>query len=188
MFVVYPVINTNPALGPIKGNSQAVSVYDRKLGNNRTVITTPEEAEEFVDSRNSAIKKANNNGLGITALTTALGAAAGSAYTYCKNIKLNKLIDKLNPEIKEFAANTGNKGIMLKHNFLDLKKLSPYGSLSETFSNTKNIFEKVKLTKGMGELAAISAVFGMLGGLMAACNMVSKADNKVTQEFIDNNK
>ena len=46
--MLFVIPNYNPSLGPVKGNQQGVSVYDRALGNRRTVITTPEEAEEFI--------------------------------------------------------------------------------------------------------------------------------------------
>lgn len=184
MFIVYPVIS----LGPIKGNKQSVSVYDSKFGNNRTVVTTPEEAEEFINYRNSALKKACRQGLGITALATTLGAGAGALYTRYKNTNLNKLIDKINPEIIDYARKTGKDGYSLKHDFLDLKKISTFGDLSKTFSNTKNLFEKVKLTKGMGEIAIIPGLIGTLIGLVTTGIKVDKTDYKITQQFINDNK
>ena len=71
-------VNTNPALGPVNGDKQAVSVYDRYLGNNRTVVTTPDVADEFIKSRKKTLKDADKKGIVWTVLTTAAGAVTGA--------------------------------------------------------------------------------------------------------------
>ena len=71
-------INSNPALGPVNGDKQAVSVYDRYLGNNRTVVTTPDAADEFIKSRKKTLKDADKKGIVWTVLTTAAGAVTGA--------------------------------------------------------------------------------------------------------------
>ena len=48
MCFVYTVQNMNPRLGARKGDRQAISVYDRNIGNRRDIITTPDAAEEFI--------------------------------------------------------------------------------------------------------------------------------------------
>src|SRR5574344_249286 len=111
MFFVYSVPNYNPALGPQNGNRQSVSVYDRDLGNRRTVITTPDEAEEFIKDRKNVISHANKTGFALAGLTTAAATGIGTGMSYFKNSKLNKLIDKLNPEIKEFALKNSQDGL-----------------------------------------------------------------------------
>ena len=78
MFFVWKVTNMNPALGPVNGDKQAVSVYDRKLGSRRTVVTTPDAADEFIKSRKKTIKDANIKGFVWTVLTTAAGAVTGA--------------------------------------------------------------------------------------------------------------
>lgn len=52
MCFVYTVQNMNPRLGARKGDRQAISVYDRNIGNRRDIITTPDAAEEFISDRN----------------------------------------------------------------------------------------------------------------------------------------
>ena len=54
MCFVYTVQNMNPRLGARKGDRQAISVYDRNIGNRRDIITTPDAAEEFISDRNKA--------------------------------------------------------------------------------------------------------------------------------------
>ena len=71
-------VNMNPALGPVNGDKQAVSVYDRKLGNRRTVVTTPDAADEFIKSRKKTIKYANIKGFVWDVLITAAGAVTGA--------------------------------------------------------------------------------------------------------------
>ena len=60
MFFVYAVQNLNPRLGVRKGDRQAISVYDRNIGNRRDIVTTPAAAEEFISDRNKTLKRANN--------------------------------------------------------------------------------------------------------------------------------
>lgn len=197
MFFVYNIQNTNPALGPIKGDSQAVSVYDRDLGNRRTVITSPEEAEEFVTARKHYVNSAAKQGLGIGAAMTAIGAAAGAVINHeiekSKAIKLNKLVDQINGEYKQALKNSKKGNTFILEDVLksDVYKNVKF-KLRELFSYDENIFKNVDL-KALSKTslkvgALIGAGIGAFFGLFAPDFKAEKADKKITQAFIENNK
>ena len=97
MWFVYTVQNMNPRLGVRKGDRQAISVYDRNIGNRRDIVTTPAAAEEFISDRNKTLKRANNICNWLLAGGIAIGAAIGTAIMAKNASKLGKLIDDINP-------------------------------------------------------------------------------------------
>ena len=97
MFFVYTVQNMNPRLGVRKGDRQAISVYDRNIGNRRDIVTTSAAAEEFISDRNKTLKRANNICNWLLAGGIAIGAAIGTAIMAKSASKLGKLIDDKNP-------------------------------------------------------------------------------------------
>lgn len=202
MCFIYTVENHNPKLGPKKGNKQAISVYDRNLGNRREIITTPEAAEEFISTRNEALKKANNISSGIFAGCIVLGAAIGAAIAGKKTADLGKLIEeKLNPRyaekyqqaLQEHVQKWGDKAtfsnILPKMEVLDEEAFKKYSlKLMGLFSEAKNTFEKPKMKPALLEGGGIGALGGILVGLVPACIQPENTDAKITNEFIENNK
>lgn len=196
MFFVYEVPNMNPALGPVKGDKQSVSVYDRDLGNRRTIITTPDEADEFIQYRKDKMQDAAKRGWGLAALTTAAGAAAGAAVNVLKNVKeaekLNELIEPLN---KAFKAVLKNPDMIIKAKFETLEKdeFKNYKfKLGELFSIDTNEFKKIDIKSLMKRAGKYGAV---CGALLTACFAfaipfikASNADKNITQAFIEDNK
>ena len=78
--MIYVVPNYNPSLGPIKDGKQAVSVYDRDLGNRRTIITSQEEADAFVQTRKEVMQKAGKKGLVAALGTIVTGVLIGGLF------------------------------------------------------------------------------------------------------------
>lgn len=191
MCFIYTVENHNPKLGPKKGNKQAISVYDRNLGNRREIITTPEAAEEFISTRNEALKKANNISSGIFAGCIVLGAAIGAAIAGKKTADLGKLIEeKLNPRYAEKLKESSNLTEFFAINeVLKEDEFKKYAfKLRGLFSEAKNTFEKPKMKPALLEGGGSGALGGILVGLMPACIQPENTDKKITNEFIENNK
>lgn len=197
----------NPALGPIKGNQQAVSVYDRDLGNRRTVLTTPEEADEFVKERQEKIKNAQRRGLVDGLLITAGGAGIGgaiNAYLEKSNAdKLNKIVDQLNPEYAQAYAEKAaqmkainsklDPKMSVKMEVLDRDAFKNLRfELGKLFSEDENIFKKVDpkvlMKKGAKYGAIMGAALAAIIGIFTPAFRAENADRKITKDFIENNK
>ncbi len=187
MFFVYSVPNYNPALGPKTGNRQSVSVYDRDLGNRRTVITTADEAEEFIKDRKSVISHANKTGFALAGLTTAAATGIGAGMSYFKNSKLNKLIDTLNPEIKDFALKNNKDGLKLRDAFLNHKGINS-SKLKSAFDILNNNFKKIDVKSNVKEAALITGIMAGVFSLLIPSIKAENADKKITKEFINANK
>lgn len=209
MFFVYNIPNLNPALGPVKGDSQAVSVYDRDLGNRRTVITTPEEADEFVQARKDAIQSGSKKGCALGLATTAAGAGIGAAANYMmeqsKATTINGLIDKLNPEYKaiyeaakakhiaQFKSTHAFSGMMERANLLAKDAYKKFDfELRKLFSADNNSFTKIDVAKaakkGLKAGALIGGAIALCFGLFLPAIKAESADKRITKEFIENNK
>lgn len=208
MFFVYNIPNYNPALGAAKDGKQAVSVYDRDLGNRRTVITTPEEADAFIKERKEAIKEAEKKGIvdGVLITTGAAAVSGGINAVIERNNanKLNKIIDQLNPEFRQAfeSANAEHlkkfgkeleSTISIRHNILSKDAYKPFSfKLLDLFSAEQKAFNKVNITKAMKKAglngAIIGGVFGLLVGIFTPEFRAEKVDRKLTSNFIENNK
>ena len=196
MFFVYEVPNMNPALGSITNNQQSVSVYDRDLGNRRTVITTPEEADAFIDTRKQVINSAANRGWGLAGLVTAAGAAIGAGVNRYFDVKsakkLDALIDPLNQVLSDAIA-SGKTLFSAKFDALRKDAFKKFSfELGELFSEDAKMFKHVDI-KSIAKHAMKTGAIG--GALLAACFAFSipfvkanNADKKITQEFIELNK
>lgn len=185
--MLFVIPNYNPSLGPVKGNQQGVSVYDRALGNRRTVITTPEEAEEFIKDRNSVISHANKTGFALAGLTTAAATGISAGISYAKNNNLNKLIDELNPQIKDFALKHNKDGYTLRDAFLKHKDISS-SKLKHTFDILENNFKKVNVKSNVKEAVLITGIMAGIFSLLIPSIKAENADKKITNEFINANK
>ncbi len=197
MFFVYNVPNMNPAVGVAKDGKQAVSVYDRGLGNRRTVITTPEEADAFVTARKEVISNATKQGYIEALFTTIAGAGFGAGvnafWEHSKTRKLNELVDKLNPEFKTELAANKNDAIKTKMQVLarDAYKEHEF-KLRNLFSEEAQEFVKIDMTKALKKAGMYGAAFGALTaafiGLFIPAFKAENADKKITEAFINNNK
>ncbi len=195
-FFVYDVPNLNPALGPVQGDKQSVSVYDRNLGNRRTIVTTPEEADLFIDTRKQVIDAAAKDGWKLAGLTTVAGSAIGAGVNRYMDVKkakkLDALIEPLNAALKELV-DAGKSLFAAKIDVLekDLFKEHRF-DLGELFSEEAKAFKHVDVKS----IAKRAMKMGALGGAaLAACFAFSipfvkagNTDKKITQEFIDYNK
>lgn len=201
MFFVYTVQNMNPRLGVRKGDRQAISVYDRNIGNRRDIVTTPAAAEEFISDRNKTLKRANNICNWLLAGGIAIGAAIGTAIMAKNASKLGKLIDDINPIYAEryekalqehinkgFNKDTFNE-FMVKQDLLSEDACKNFRfKLNDLFSKDKNEFLKPSMVKESLEGAGVGALGGILAGIMPSFVIPGNADKKVTAEFIENNK
>ncbi len=201
MFFVYAVQNLNPRLGVRKGDRQAISVYDRNIGNRRDIVTTPAAAEEFISDRNKTLKRANNICNWLLAGGIAIGAAIGTAIMAKNASKLGKLIDDINPIYAEryekalqehinkgFNKDTFNE-FMVKQDLLSEDACKNFRfKLNDLFSKDKNEFLKPSMVKESLEGAGVGALGGILAGIMPSFVIPGNADKKVTAEFIENNK
>ena len=201
MFFVYTVQNMNPRLGVRKGDRQAISVYDRNIGNRRDIVTTPAAAEEFISDRNKTLKRANNICNWLLAGGIAIGAAIGAAIMAKNASKLGKLIDDINPIYAEryekalqehinkgFNKDTFNE-FMVKQDLLSEDTCKNFRfKLNDLFSKDKNEFLKPSMVKESLEGAGVGALGGILAGIMPSFVIPENADKKVTAEFIENNK
>lgn len=201
MFFVYAVQNLNPRLGVRKGDRQAISVYDRNIGNRRDIVTTPAAAEEFISDRNKTLKRANNICNWLLAGGIAIGAAIGTAIMAKNASKLGKLIDDINPIYTEryekalqehinkgFNKDTFNE-FMVKQDLLSEDACKNFRfKLNDLFSKDKNEFLKPSMVKESLEGAGVGALGGILAGIMPSFVIPGNADKKVTAEFIENNK
>ena len=201
MFFVYTVQNMNPRLGVRKGDRQAISVYDRNIGNRRDIVTTPAAAEEFISDRNKTLKRANNICNWLLAGGIAIGAAIGTAIMAKNASKLGKLIDDINPIYAEryekalqehinkgFNKDTFNE-FMVKQDLLSEDACKNFRfKLNDLFSKDKNEFLKPSMVKESLEGAGVGALGGILSGIMPSFVIPGNADKKVTAEFIENNK
>lgn len=196
MFFVYDVPNLNPALGPVEGDKQTVCVYDRNLGNRRTIVTTPEEADLFISTRKQVIDDAAKRGWGLAGLTTAAGAAIGAGVNRYMDVKkaknLDKLVEPLNTSFKELL-DAGKTAFGAKIDVLDKDLFKGHRfDLGDLFSEEAKAFKHVDVKS----IARRAMKMGALGGAaLAACFAFSipfikagNADKKITQEFIDYNK
>lgn len=149
--MMYLVENRNPVIGPKVGDKQSVSVYDRNIGNRRTVVTTSEVVDEFVSDRSEAMKHANSLCNKIVLGTVLVGAVIGAAIGAKKSSDFCNLFDALNQSgISKRKIKPSMKGDVL-------------------------------------EGTVIGSMVGFLCGL-PACIIPEKADEKITNEFIENNK
>ncbi len=201
MWFVYTVQNMNPRLGVRKGDRQAISVYDRNIGNRRDIVTTPAAAEEFISDRNKTLKRANNICNWLLAGGIAIGAAIGAAIMAKNASKLGKLIDDINPIYAEryekalqehinkgFNKDTFNE-FMVKQDLLSEDTCKNFRfKLNDLFSKDKNEFLKPSMVKESLEGAGVGALGGILAGIMPSFVIPENADKKVTAEFIENNK
>ncbi|MBD5402995.1 hypothetical protein HDR58_09425 [bacterium] len=209
MFFLASIPNTNPALGPIEKNKQAVSVYDRRLGNVRTVITTPEKADEYIKKREEQVTAATKKGWVLTGITTGSGAIVGAYLNTLidrnKAKKLNELVDIINPEYKTaydqaFDAHKSRWGntytfndLGIKSNLLDKEKYKNFEfELRRLFSSELNNFKKADIktvTKKAIKTGAITgSVLAFCFGIAAPYLKANKADRKITEVFIHENK
>lgn len=201
MWFVYTVQNMNPRLGVRKGDRQAISVYDRNIGNRRDIVTTLAAAEEFISDRNKTLKRANNICNWLLAGGIAIGAAIGTAIMAKNASKLGKLIDDINPIYAEryekalqehinkgFNKDTFNE-FMVKQDLLSEDACKNFRfKLNDLFSKDKNEFLKPSMVKESLEGAEVGALGGILAGIMPSFVIPENADKKVTAEFIENNK
>ena len=201
MWFVYTVQNMNPRLGVRKGDRQAISVYDRNIGNRRDIVTTSAAAEEFISDRNKTLKRANNICNWLLAGGIAIGAAIGTAIMAKNASKLGKLIDDINPIYAEryekalqehinkgFNKDTFNE-FMVKQDLLSEDTCKNFRfKLNDLFSKDKNEFLKPSMVKESLEGAGVGALGGILAGIMPSFVIPENADKKVTAEFIENNK
>ena len=196
MFFVYDIPNVNPSLGPVKGDKQEVSVYDRNLANRRIVTTTPEEADEFVKTRTQVVNSATKRGWGLAALTTAVGAAIGagleSFYKVGHAKKLNELVEPLNKGLEELVA-SGKSLFSAKFDLLGKDAFKKFAfELRELFSEDAKMFKpadiKAVAKSAMKSGAIGGAIVAAILGLMIPFINANNADKKITQEFIDANK
>ena len=201
MWFVYTVQNMNPRLGVRKGDRQAISVYDRNIGNRRDIVTTPATAEEFISDRNKTLKRANNICNWLLAGGIAIGAAIGTAIMAKNASQLGKLIDDINPIYAEryekalqehinkgFNKDTFNE-FMVKQDLLSEDACKNFRfKLNDLFSKDKNEFLKPSMVKESLEGAGVGALGGILAGIMPSFVIPENADKKVTAEFIENNK
>lgn len=196
MFFVYDIPNVNPSLGPVKGEKQDVSVYDRDLGNRRIVTTTPEEADDFVKTRTQVVNSATKRGWGLAALATAAGAAIGAGIESLSKVrhakKLNELVEPLNKGLAELLE-SGKSLFSAKFDLLEKDAFKKFSfELRELFSEDAKMFKpadikavaKRAMKSGAIGGAVVAAIFAWMIPLASANN----ADKKVTQEFIDANK
>ncbi|MGN0030700.1 MAG: hypothetical protein ACI37Q_01950 [Candidatus Gastranaerophilaceae bacterium] len=196
MFFVYDIPNVNPSLGPVKGEKQDVSVYDRDLGNRRTVTTTPEEADDFVKTRTQVVNSATKRGWGLAALATATGAAIGAGVETFSKVghakKLNELVEPLNKGLAELLE-SGKSLFSAKFDLLEKDAFKKFSfELRELFSEDAKMFKpadimavaKRAMKSGAIGGAVVAAIFAWVIPLASANN----ADKKITQEFIDANK
>lgn len=200
MFFIYNIENTNPVIGAVKGDCQTVSVYDRDLGNRRTVITSPEEVDEFVTARKHNVDSAAKQGLGIGAALIAIGAGAGAAINRklekSKAIKVNKLVDQINAEYKNKKALIKDKEKFSTFILDDIFKSATYknfeSKLRGLFSYNEEIFKQIDINalskSSLREGAWIGGAIGLLIGIFVPGIKVENADKKITQAFIENNK
>ena len=203
MFLVYNIPNVNPAVGVVKDGKQAVSVYDRDLGNRRAVITTPEEADAFVTARKEVLTNATKqgylDGLLLTVAGTGIGAAINAYMENAKAKDLNTLIDELNPEFKEALAKankkskSGDQTTFVKSDILnkDAYKDKKF-KLMELFSEDAKEFKKLdvsKVTKKAGKYGAlIGGATAAVIGIFIPAYKAESADKKITEAFINRNK
>ena len=199
MFFVYNIPNYNPALGVAKDGKQVVSVYDRNIGNRRSVVTSPEEADAFVKARKEIIENASKRGLcDIPVLGVAgagLGAAIDVAYTYFETNKLNNLATEATEALKNMQEAKPTEMISsLKYDLLhkNEKFKGHWAKLSDMFCEESKSFKALDMTKQLkkaGKAGAIAGgVAGLCFGLFAPALRVEKADKKFTSLFIENNK
>ena len=196
MFFVCDIPNVNPSLGPVKGDKQEVSVYDRDLANRRIVTTTPEEADEFVKTRTQVVNSATKRGWGLAALTTAVGAAIGAGVESFFDVrhtkKLNKLIEPLNNALDELVA-SGESLLGAKLKVLEKDAFKNFSfELRELFSEDAKMFKSADITavakRAMKSGAIGGAIVAAILALMIPSKNANNADNKPTQEFLDANK
>lgn len=197
MFFVYDITNYNPTMGVAKNGKQAVSVYDRDLGNRRVVETTPEEADAFVSARKQSLENASKEGLlswlAAAVLGTGAGAGIGAYMQNSKSKKINELVDKINPEYEKIYEKNGKMKLSAESEALKGDAYKKYVSeLRSLFSEEKNMFTKIDVSKAAKSGAKYGAGFGLaLGavlGMFFPLFMVENADKKITKAFIDNNK
>lgn len=199
MFFVYSVPNYNPALGPVSDGKQSVSVYDRALGNRRTVVTTPEEADAFIKVRKESLDKASKRGLvdvPVVALAGAgLGAGINAVYEYFNTTKLNKLADEAGVALKEMMEKEPSKILdSLKFELLhnNEKFKGHWFNLDEMFDAGTKEFKHIDMAKALkkaGKTGAIAGgVAGLCLGLFAPSIRAENVDKKLTNSFIENNK
>lgn len=204
--ILVPYINNNPTVAPAKDGNQAVTVYDRNIGNKRTVIAPKEDVDAFLAARQDANKDALLKSRGKIAqgavASGAVVAALSSAFDAVSSNKLNNLVKKLNPVYKEAydkALQEHEKSVWrdrpmdkttVVREVLDKKPFkNKYFDLKDLFSEEANNFNKVKVLKkalksgGIG-LAAGAAVGLIFGALVYPALTVEKADAKLTDEFI----
>jgi len=197
MFYVYSVPNMNPSLGPVKNGKQAVSVYDRELGNRRTVITSAEEADAFVSFRKKALEKAAQKGMLDGLLLMAAGAGVGAgvgAYTESeKSNKINSLIEPLNKEFKELLAEKPDMVVTAKSSVLNLDAYKKYADeLRKLFSEETKEFTKIDVAKAVKDVGKYGALIGAaiagIFGLFIPAFKVENKDKQLTDAFIRYNK
>ncbi len=176
-----PVDNRNPALGPVQDGKQSISVYDSKLGNNRTILATPEECDKFVHDRALAGKQENKKSLKTIVLSALAGLGLGGvvgAFAGKKETKaINVLVDKLNAELKQ-----GKSWINVNHNNTRLLDVV-YDHSAKLFKSTGS---KVASFAGAG--AAIGAIIAATISLIPVLKNHNKQTEKVTQDFIEQHK
>lgn len=185
---LYVCPNTNPSLGPVKDNQQAVSVYDNKLGNIRTVITTPDEADQFIKDRSAVINHAEKSGLALGGLTTIAGTGIGAGINYLSGIKHNKEAEALTKEFLEHLATLPKKPYSVYVEAMDFLKSKNLDTFKHSFEETANAFKKVKLKNKLLNGAIAGSLISACLGLMIPLAKISNADAKITQEFIEHNK
>ncbi len=204
--ILVPYINNNPTVAPAKNGQQEVTVYDRNIGNKRTVIASKEDVDAFLTERQQVNKDALSQSKTKIAQGTVLaGAATGLASAVIEGFstkKLNGLVKKLNPVFKEAfdkALDEHQKSVWrdrkmdptsvimkvldqkpFKNKYFELKKL--FNEEANNFNSVK-VMNKAMKSAGIG-LAAGAAIGLLSGALLIPAAQVEKADAKLTDEFI----
>ncbi len=179
--VAVPVENRNPALGPAQGGKQSISVYDSKLGNNRTVLATPEECDKFVNDVALAKKQDSKKTWKTWAMSAlaglGIGGTAGAIMGKKENKAINVLVDKLNTELKQgkswFEVNIKNTKL-----------------LDVVYDHSKKVFKSAgsKVASSVGACAAIGGIAATMLSLIPILKNHNKQTEKVTQDFIEQHK
>lgn len=190
----YLIDNYNPSLGPVIDGKLNVSVYDRDLGNMRTVSTTPQEADEFVKNRKTVLTAANKDGIklgvGIAAATAVACAVAGAIMGAVRTGKINKAADKLNAAIQQLGDNVTSE-VERKIQIQSMKMESPFWAdlkFNETLGQFVH-FDKLKAAVNYAKWGVAGGLgLGAILGSIASFGKVELADKKITNEFIEANK
>ena len=183
-----PVTNTNPTVASAGDGKQVITVHDSDLGNRRTIVTTKEECDRYINEQKQLKEEASRKTAQTTLLSalggTGLGALVGFFKGKSDTKAMDAVIDQCNALLR---AGKSKNNVFLEHSSDFFRKFSTF--LDDFYNKSTKEFNKVgntRIKECITHAAPLGTILFGLAGLLVGLKHYEPVKAS-TQEFIKNN-